>query len=1236
MERATNKAERLLQIEALLLAHPDGLTQAEIARRLRVNRSTIHRYLPDLGRFCVYDTGDGRLAIDRDHYLTHVRLTLHEAMALHVASRLMATRTDKHNPHAASALRKLGLALERLAPLISQHLAASADVMDDEAQRYDPGYLQVLETLTQAWSQGRMVRLWHKHEPSGRVYEYDFAPYFIEPYAVGQTTHVIGWRKPPEAVRTFKVERIQRIELTTQSYTIPEDFDPRALLADAWGIWYTEAEPVKVVLRFHPRVVHRVQETRWHRQERTEEQPDGSLIWRAQVAEPQEMLSWIRGWGADVKVVEPQELREKLMEEAQRLAKAYNVSTNCSDPAIDRLLRCWGKTARGNDEIFHPALFHMLDVGYTARVLLSDPSSPRWRRVLAHVLDVDVATLADWLPYIIAMHDIGKLTAAFQSQNTVQYVRLKAEGFSFGSWQDDLTLHHTVFGQAYVQYEQTLSPLPNTWANLWQNMVGGHHGVFGSRQMVKTAQARLEEYEAPLWKDLRALANRLLCQYLLTGPLPESTLPNLATATIALTGFTILCDWLGSDEKVFQPAPDFDLPTYTKVSADRAHRAVSAAGFFQTTRSTAIPSFSDLFPDKTPPRPLQTAVDAIPQAALDGPALVIIEAPTGEGKTEAALAIAHRMAQTSGSDALYYALPTTATSNQMFKRVRKHLDNRLRLPGDVQLVHGQAYLQEDDLEVTPLENEKGASTGDMVAWFTSKKRAMLAPFGVGTVDQAELAALNVKHVALRLVGLAGKVVIFDEVHAYDTYMTTIVSRLLEWLAALDTSVIILSATLPQAQRAALARAYGTNLPADNAPTEAYPSLWVLPRDGEPHQATPDAYQPERSLDIRYLHLADDEPEAKARWLLDKVRDGGCACWISNTVARAQDIYDILRHTPEAQGVDLSLLHARFPLEERERREKQLVAKYGPPPDDNRSNPRPARIVVGTQVLEQSLDLDFDVMVSDLAPIDLLLQRAGRLHRHTRQRPPAYANGPVLWINAPRQDDGDLDLHPDVTIYAEYFLRQTWNVLQSYDQSTLRLPHDYRLLVEAVYSPPAQAIPDDLATAWNKLRKKQSDAIKEADERLILEPTAGKAFCRHIARLTFEEDETGAAWVVAQTRLGRESVNLIPLEKLDDATARLYPGDETVALNRAAAPAMQRRLLRRHLRVSRPEIVQAVKRQDDLPALFTRSPRLKGYYPLWLENGQATFPKANGKGEIVVTLDQDMGLVIKSQSAPKSS
>jgi len=290
-ERSHSKAERLLQLEQILLAYPEGLRKAEIARKLGVHRATVGRYIEDLSRRLPIWEDDNLVGINRDNYLSHVRLTLHESMALHLAARLMATRTDKHNPHAASALRKIGQALKGFAPQISRHLLASANVMDDDARRHDPVYLEVLETLTRSWSEGRMVHLWHRHE-SGRVYEYDFAPYFIEPYAVGQTAHVIGWREPPGAIRTFKLERIQRIEMIkpSRTYIIPEDFDPRIVLRDAWGIWYTEAEPVQVVLKFHPRVAQRVGETRWHWSEQIEVQSDGSLIWRARVAEPQEML----------------------------------------------------------------------------------------------------------------------------------------------------------------------------------------------------------------------------------------------------------------------------------------------------------------------------------------------------------------------------------------------------------------------------------------------------------------------------------------------------------------------------------------------------------------------------------------------------------------------------------------------------------------------------------------------------------------------------------------------------------------------------------------------------------------------------------------------------------------------------------------------------------------------------------------------------------------------------------
>ncbi len=324
MSRGTKKSERLHQILLLLLEHPEGLPVRELARRLGVHRATVHRDLDDLSReYPVYNDG-GRWFVRREAFRVQVPLNLHEAMALYLAVRMMATRTDKHNPHAASALRHLAGALESVADRIAAFIRLSAEVMEQtEGRRQDPRYLQVLETLTRAWAEGRKVRVWHRHEQTRRVYEYTFSPYFIEPYPIGQTAHVIGYREPPGKLRTFKIERIERVELLPERYTIPDDFDPREILRDAWGIWFTDKEPVEVVLRFHPRVANRVLETVWHPSQQTAYDDQGWLIWRARVAEPQEMLPWIRGWGADVEVLAPEDLRRRLRAESRVMAERY-------------------------------------------------------------------------------------------------------------------------------------------------------------------------------------------------------------------------------------------------------------------------------------------------------------------------------------------------------------------------------------------------------------------------------------------------------------------------------------------------------------------------------------------------------------------------------------------------------------------------------------------------------------------------------------------------------------------------------------------------------------------------------------------------------------------------------------------------------------------------------------------------------------------------------------------------
>jgi CRISPR-associated endonuclease/helicase Cas3 len=888
-----------------------------------------------------------------------------------------------------------------------------------------------------------------------------------------------------------------------------------------------------------------------------------------------------------------------------------------SNSSLSRLLCCWGKT--GNEEQdFHPALFHMLDVGHVAQQLLTAPASPRWQHVLGRGLNADPEALVNWLPWLIALHDIGKISVPFQAQNQAQKLRLEAAGFTFGRWKPKDKLDHSLMGQIFLKRllkdRYASLPLPPRLVNVWLEMIGGHHGMFAAESLGETSRTLSFIQEPEAWEQLRTQAIQILQRYFLRQlPLPMAEPSHVSAAIMALTGFTILCDWLGSDSRYFAPHSHIDLAHYIPLSRQSAQRAVAEAGFFQPSYSETSTVFAELFPQCVPVRPLQQAIDAIPADVLSQPCLAIIEAPTGEGKTEAALALAHRLAQSSGSDEFYYALPTTATSNQMFIRIQEYLRDRLGLATRAKLVHGQAFLVEDDLQIEPLAN--GDETPASLTWFTPKKRALLAPFGIGTVDQAELAALNVRHNALRLIGLAGKVVILDEVHAYDTYMTTIIEQMLRWLSALGSSVILLSATLPLSRRNALARAYGLGLNDELNQRATYPSLWIGSRAGTYH-VTPPTYQSQRPFQFSTLHIPHDEATLKAQWLLEAVAAGGCACWITNTVDRAQKLTQAVAKLDA--NIDCLLLHSRFPLEDRQSLEQQLREKYGPKGD------RPQRsLVIGTQVLEQSLDLDFDVMVSDLAPIDLLLQRMGRVHRHQNERPPAHQL-PRFWVNCELDpEQPHLVQMGEDSFYAAYLLQKTRQAIANL--ATISLPADYRPLVEAVYSTDPPEPTDPLYTAWDKLNRQEIKALGEATLRLLPDPDPARPFCHH-HRPTFVEGEDSAAWIVAQTRLGPETITVIPLERKGDM-ARLIPTDEMVDLTAAPDRATQLRLLRRSFSLSQRQIVQYFKRLGKpVEPLFSQSALLKSVRPLWLNNSPLTIENTT----LSYSLNAKLGLVIEKE------
>jgi CRISPR-associated endonuclease/helicase Cas3 len=616
MKPAEVKADRLLKIEVLLLGHPEGLTQADIARRLGVNRSTIGRYLPDLPGF-IYLDDENRWHIDRGAYLINVRFNLHEALSVHLAARLLATRMDRQNPHAAGALRKLGLAMDRLAPRISVHLMQSADMMDEATQRHDSIYLHALEQLTLAWAEQRKVEIWHRSEKTGKVFEYLFSPYFIEPYAVGQTTHVIGHSDPPGKLRTLKIERIERVEITRQLYDIPPDFAPRTLLADAWGIWYTEGEPSEVVLKFHPRVVARVRETRWHRSEAETELPDGSLLWRAKVAEPQEMLPWIRGWGADVEVLEPKELRESLVREAQKMAALYNVFFS-NEPKT--MYFAHSKPDIPESE-WQPLKEHLLKTADLAEKLGGDAGISSLARSAA------------------MLHDIGKYSQSFQS-------RLKGANH---------TVDHSTAGAREAIGLFTLPP-HNDFAQLLSYCIAGHHSGlpdYGDSSDLPDSPTLLARCDKKQLEDYSAYRSEIELATLAFEPrqiTPTPDYPYFSISFLTRMIFSVLvdADWLETETYMEQrPKPRGD---YESIDALRELMDIHLKRF--ENAQSAIN------------RKRTETLKACIEKAQAKPGYFTLTMPTGGGKTLASMAFALHHAARNGLKRVIYVIPFTSIIEQ--------------------------------------------------------------------------------------------------------------------------------------------------------------------------------------------------------------------------------------------------------------------------------------------------------------------------------------------------------------------------------------------------------------------------------------------------------------------------------------------------------------------------------------------------------------------------------------------
>lgn len=542
-------------------------------------------------------------------------------------------------------------------------------------------------------------------------------------------------------------------------------------------------------------------------------------------------------------------------------------------------------------------------------------------------------------------------------------------------------------------------------------IVGAHH----ARNVSAVAESALNG--GPLWQELRhALCRRLMGD--------SARWPDIAPRhERLLCGLTVTADWIASGPLFDDPDEDW---------RPLVERAVDEAGFRWPGVRPGL-SFADIF--SFAPRPAQTAFCE----AVSGPGVFVLEAPMGMGKTEAALYAAYRLLAQGRACGLYFALPTRLTSNRIHARVNAFLERILDGGGSAMLLHGMAWLERFR------QQRMGEEAAPGQAWFSVGRRGILAPFGVGTVDQALLSAMNVRFGALRTFGLAGKVVILDEVHSYDAYTGTILDALTAQLRELGCTVIILSATLTARRRASL-------LPVAMPGSDAYPLISAAPNDA---QAREIRCEGGAAAQVALSHPSEAEAVEEA---LERAEQGERVLWLENTVAEAQDRYRLLAARAAAMpGLAVGLLHSRFTPADRERQETRWTAFLHPAAPQRGTA---GGIVVATQVAEQSLDLDADLLISRFCPTDMLFQRLGRLWRHGERTPrPAAARRRACL------------LHPGLTeavekpkaafglsgcVYAPYVLLRSLEVWQG--REGVRLPEDIRPLLEATYAERAETLP----------------------------------------------------------------------------------------------------------------------------------------------------------------------------------
>ena len=757
----------------------------------------------------------------------------------------------------------------------------------------------------------------------------------------------------------------------------------------------------------------------------------------------------------------------------------------------------WGKAAATQTPgaaSWHRLAHHSLDVAAVGAALLA--RLPALRQLLGARLGLADHLLVSWVSFCLALHDLGKFSEAFQSQRPDLFSTLRGRAPSRAR---PYTLRHDSLGMLFwtaVVKEQLIN---EAWLgsrsedladgiDCWMRACTGHHGQPPSNGETWTQHFHVTEDRAAALAFVGRMRARFLVPDLVSAIAalaPAEFLHTSKELSWWMAGLAVLADWLGSNTTYFPYEEEATpLADYWPMAQQRAELALDGSGIVPPPSAAAM-AFVSLFPAIVTPSPLQAWAADVPLHA--GAQIHLLEDVTGAGKTEAALMLAHRLMASGNADGFFVALPTMATANAMYARVATTYLRLFGAAASLALAHGQRKLVDGfaatvvehlatavlprDTEANDARQADETASARCTAWLADhNKRALLAPAGVGTIDQVLLAVLHSKHQSLRLLGLLRKVLVVDEVHACDDYMEGVLSVLLEFHARAGGSVILLSATLPQRmkQRLLAAFARGLQQPPPEASAMAYPLATVWPAAASSGAAqTALATRPDVRRHVRVQcseHI--DEVVAAIRSALNQ---GQCVCWVRNTVADAVDAFE--RFQPLLAPENLLLFHARFALHDRLAMEQRVLKLFG---KHSGHSERAGRLLLATQVVEQSLDVDFDLLVTDLAPIDRVVQRAGRLRRHRRHADgtpvqtataPDERGEPVLWVLTPPWQN-----EPDARWFKAAFSKaaavyphhgQLWLTARALREGGFTMPDDARRLIETVFSNDDEDLPPGL-------------------------------------------------------------------------------------------------------------------------------------------------------------------------------